>query len=324
MGELPPPRVSPSRPFSHTGIDYAGPFMVRNNSGRGSKSHKTWLAIFVCLSIKAIHLELVHDYSTPTFLAAFRRFTSRRGIPSDIYSDNGTNFRGADRELSKTFQSLKKDSDLVNCFASDGTTWHFMPPIAPNFGGLWEAGVKSVKTHLRKLLLNSTPTAEELTTLLCQIESCLNSRPLVAINDDPESLDVLTPGHFLIGSALKIVPSPSLLNVNTNYLTRWQFYQRILETFWRSWSRVYLQTLQQRVKWFSKKPNLRIGDIVLLKNANSSPAKWDLARVIKCIFGRDGVVRVVHVKTSKSEYVRPISQLVLLPTSKDSNLSETV
>ena len=236
MGDLPTPRVTPSRPFTHTGIDYAGPYLVRSSSGRGIKSHKARISVFVCFAVKAIHLELVHDYSTASFLAAFRRFVARRGIPTDVYSDNGTNFRGADKELSQAFQNLQGDPNLTSFLASDGTTWHFIPPIAPHFGGLWEAGVKSVKLHLRKLLSNSTPTVEEFETLLCQIESCLNSRPLMPANDDPESCDALTPGHFLSGSALKIVPTESILDVRENLLTRWQFYQRILEHFWRSWS----------------------------------------------------------------------------------------
>ena len=160
MGDLPTPRVTPSRPFTHTGIDYAGPYLVRSSSGRGIKSHKAWISVFICFAVKAIHLELVHDYSTASFLAAFRRFVARRGIPTDVYSDNGPNFRGADRELSQTFRKLQNDPNLISHLASDGTTWHFIPPIAPHFGSLWEAGVKSVKLHLRKLLSNSTPTVE--------------------------------------------------------------------------------------------------------------------------------------------------------------------
>ncbi|XP_043481817.1 uncharacterized protein LOC122510922 [Leptopilina heterotoma] len=108
MGEL-PPRVSPSRPFSHMRMDYAGPFLVRSSSGRGSKSHKAWIVVFVCFDVKAIHLELVDDYTSAAFLAAFRRFTSRRSLPTDLYSDNGTNFREADRELSHTFRLVMKD-----------------------------------------------------------------------------------------------------------------------------------------------------------------------------------------------------------------------
>ncbi|XP_051164963.1 uncharacterized protein LOC127291122, partial [Leptopilina boulardi] len=297
MGDLPSARVSPSRPFSHTEIDYAGPFLVRSSSGRGTKSHKAWIAVFVCFSVKAIHLELVDDYTSAAFLAALRRFTLRRGLPTDLYSDNGTNFRGADRELSHTFKLIMKDPTIASYMASDGITWHFMPPSAPHFGGLWEAGVKNVKFHLRTLLSNATPTSEELTTLLCQIECCLNSRPIVQLNEDPESCEALTPGHFLIGSALKTVPAISVLDLPENHLSRWQFYKRVLEQFWRSWSKDYLQSLQQRTKWLSERVNLKINDVVLLRNPNLPPAKWELGRVIKCIPGQDGHVRVVQVKT---------------------------
>ena len=172
--------------------------MDRNPTRLGSR--------FLYFVIKAIHLEFVHDYTTSALIAAFRRFASRRRI-RDLYSDNGTNFRVADRELSHAFRLLLKDPELVPHLALDGTTWHFIPASAPHFGGLWEAGVKSVKFHLRKFMGNSTPTIEEFETLLCQIQSCLNFRPLTAINDDPESCEVLTPGHFLIGFALKIVPT---------------------------------------------------------------------------------------------------------------------
>ncbi|XP_033231940.1 uncharacterized protein LOC117182934 [Belonocnema kinseyi] len=220
MGKLPTPRVTPSRPFSHTGIDYAGPYFVRSSSGRGIKSHKAWISIFVCFAVKAIHLELVHDYTTASFIAAFRRFVLRRSIPTDLYSDNGPNFRSADRELSQAFRKVREDPNLISHLTSDGTTWHFIPSIAPHFGGLWEAGVKSVKLHLRILLSNSTPTVEEFETLLCQIESCLNSWPLVPANDDPESCEVLTPGHFLSGTALTVVPTVSVFDVSENLLSR--------------------------------------------------------------------------------------------------------
>ncbi|XP_051162210.1 uncharacterized protein LOC127282151 [Leptopilina boulardi] len=263
MGDLPSARISPSRPFSHTGIDYAGLFLVRSSSGRGAKSHKAWIAVFVCFSVKAIHLELVDDYTSVAFLAALRRFTSHRGLPTDIYSDNGTNFCGAHRELSHTFKFIMKDPTIASHMASDGITCHFMPPSAPHFGGLWEAGVKNVKFHLRRLLSNAPPTSEELTTLLCQIECCLNSRPIDQLNEDPESCEALTPGHFLIGSALKTVPAISVLDLPENHLSRWQFYQRVLEQFWRSWSRDYLQSLQQRTKWLSERVNLKINDVVL-------------------------------------------------------------
>ena len=122
MGDLPTPRVTPSRPFTHTGIDYAGPYLVRSSSGRGIKSHKAWISVSVCFAVKAIHLELVHDYFTASFLAAFRRFVARRGIPTDVYSDNGTNFRGSDRELPQAFRNLQGDPNLTSLL--DGIRWH--------------------------------------------------------------------------------------------------------------------------------------------------------------------------------------------------------
>jgi hypothetical protein len=178
MGDLPEPRVNLSRFFLHAGIDYAGPFRVLPVTGRGQKSRKVYIALFVCLSSRAIHLELVTDYSTTAFLAAFKRFASRRGIPSDMYSDNGTNFQGADKELRDSFARIVRDDDLASTLANDGTAWHFIPAASPHFGGMWEAGVKSVKHHLRRIVGNHTLSMEEFGTLLCQIEACLNSRPL--------------------------------------------------------------------------------------------------------------------------------------------------
>ena len=102
MGQLPPARIlNPKKAFEHCGLDYAGPLSLRIAPGRGQKSHKGYIALFVCLASRAIHLELVSNYSTPAFLDAFTRFCSRRGLPNTIYSDNGTTFVGADKELTQ-------------------------------------------------------------------------------------------------------------------------------------------------------------------------------------------------------------------------------
>jgi len=106
MGDLPSPRVNPSSPFSHTGVDYAGPFSILPFVGRGQRPRKHYVALFICLATKAIHLECVEDYATTSFLAAFCRFVSRRGLPSHMYSNNGTNFRGANRELQASFEVI--------------------------------------------------------------------------------------------------------------------------------------------------------------------------------------------------------------------------
>lgn len=311
MGDLPSVRVTPARPFEHSGIDYAGPFLVRHLPGRGHKAHKTYIALFICLCTRAIHLELVSDYSTETFLAAFERFASRRGLPSSMYSDNGTNFRGADKELSAAFKAVTQDVDVRTRLASDGTAWHFIPPNAPHFGGIWEAGV--MKIHLHKIVGDHSLTFEEMTTLLCKIEGCLHSRPIAPLTDDLANFDALTPGHFLAGGPIKATPKPSLLNLQENRLSRWQLVCQMLERYWQIWSTDYLQSLQKRMKWPTSQEELKEGDLVLIKNSTLPPTKWELGRIIECMKGQDGHTRVVSVKTAQSRYTRPITQLCKLP-----------
>ncbi|XP_036140324.1 uncharacterized protein LOC118644157 [Monomorium pharaonis] len=314
MGDLPPMRVSvPSRPFSHCGVDYAGPIKVRSATGRGITARKAYIALFICLATRAIHLELVGDYSTPAFLNAYLRFCSRRGLPSDMYSDNGTTFVGAERELRSAYQSAMRDPNFQNKIATDGVSWHFIPPSAPHFGGMWEAGVRSVKHHLRRILGEHTLSFEEFTTLLCKIEACLNSRPVAPLSDSYDDYEILTPGHFLIGSALTVPPEPSLLHLRENRLSRWQLVRHITERFWRVWTSDYLNTLQQRGKWRKVQANIKIGQMILLRNATLPPCKWELGRVTQIHPGPDGLVRVVTVRTATSEYKRPITKLCLLP-----------
>lgn len=314
MGDLPAVRVSPpSRAFAHSGVDYAGPIKVRASSGRGIKSHKAYIALFICLATRAIHLELVSDYSTPAFIQAFKRFCARRGFPQSVYSDNGTTFVGADKELATSYQSALRDPNFLNSTALDNISWYFIPPSAPHFGGMWEAGVKSVKHHLRRVLGDHSLSFEELSTLLCQIEACLNSRPIAPLSDDVDDLQCLTPGHFLIGSSLTVSPEPSILNVKENRLTRWQLVRQIAERFWARWAHDFINTLQQRCKWRKVQPTLSEGGMVLLRNNLLPPCKWELGRITALHPGKDGLTRVVTVKTAKSEFVRPIGKLCILP-----------
>lgn len=312
MANLPPARVTAFRPFLHTSIDYSGFFKVRSAKGRGMHATKAYIAVFVCLSTKAIHLELVSDLTTSAFLAAFKRFTSRRGICSDVYSDNGTNFVGAYHNLQKDFAKAQK-SIIINTLSSNGTEWHFSPPLSPHFNGLVESGVRSVKHHIKRVVGESTLTFEEFYTVLTQIEACLNSRPLYQLTSDPKDLSALTPGHFLIGEAINTVPNPNLLEVRENHLTRWQVVQRMYQHFWTRWSQEYFHQLYQRSKWNFARPDLHIGNIVLIKDENQPPCKWSLGRIIETHPGKDGHIRVVTVRTQHSTFKRAIVKLALLP-----------
>ncbi|XP_076301937.1 uncharacterized protein LOC143220085 [Lasioglossum baleicum] len=220
MGNLPLSRITPCRPFYRSGIDYAGPILLRSSRGRGQRTSKGYIAVFICLVTKAVHLEAASDGSTDTFLAALRRFMARRGRCAELYSDCGRNFVGAHHELRALLRESEKQGGGPFAAASrEGITWKFNPPSAPHFGGLWEAAVKSVKYHLRRIIGEQRLTFEELTTLLTGIEACLNSRPLLPMSDDPEDPVALTPGHFLIGEPLTAIPEPSLEDLPASRLS---------------------------------------------------------------------------------------------------------
>jgi len=310
MGDLPSYRIEPTRPFLNAGVDFGGPFLVKSAKGRGGKVTKAYISLFICLCTKAVHIELVSDLTMEAFLAALKRFISRRGHCTNLYSDNGTNFVGSCNELKKLASLVKKSTTI---FTQAELTWHFIPSKAPHFGGIWEAGIKSVKTHLRKVVADTVLTYEELLTTLCQVEACLNSRPLCPISSNPSDLEALTPGHFLIGCPLTSIPEPGLTHLKVNRLSRWQLTQQLSQHFWRRWQREYLSNLQTRTKWTEAMKNLAVGDLVLIKEENLPPQQWIMGRVIEVHPGRDNRVRVVSVKTGKGVYKRPVVKLCPLP-----------
>ena len=313
MADLPAARVSPSRPFENTGVDYAGPIMARPAKGRGYKAHKAYIALFVCMSTRAVHLELVSDYTAATFLAAFQRFVSRRGRPRRVYSDNGTNFRGAARELGAAIRSAVGSPDLAAFSDTEDIGWSFIPPAAPHFGGLWEAGVKSAKHHLHRVVRDHTLSYEELATVLCMIEACLNSRTLVPNPSDDDDL-ALTPAHFVTGAPPLALPPLASATGPASLRARWQLVQRMRDHFWRRWHAHYLHSLQPRRKWTSPERSLCVGDVVVLKGDDTPPAQWRLGRVSRVHPRPDGRVRVVAVRTALGESLRPITRVVLLPS----------
>lgn len=151
MGELPASRVHPVRPFSIVGLDFAGPLLTKRGHPRKPTLVKAYVCVFICFATRAVHFEVVSDLSTPAFLAALTRFVSRRGMPSDVHSDNGKNFVGAEAELQRVVQHLNTtdaQEKLSNWVSQRGIHWHFTPARAPHFGGLWEAAVRSMKTVL--------------------------------------------------------------------------------------------------------------------------------------------------------------------------------
>ena len=312
MGDLPAARIQGQFAFQTVGVDFAGPFSLKSRKGRGSTTEKGWICLFVCFLTKAVHVELVSDLRTETFLAAFRRFVSRRGNPAHIYSDNGTTFVAAKKELHLLLSQEQSQQEIINAAADQWIEWHFIPPYSPHWGGLWEAGVKSVKYHLKRVLGESYLTYEEMNTTLVQIEGCLNSRPLCPLTEDPTNTDVLTPGHFLIGRSIVAAPDPDLSHLSENRLSRWQYCQLLLQSFWKRWTKEYLSELQQRYKWKDDKEDAYVGQLVLIKDDNAPPTKWKRGLIEKVSLGDDGKVRAATVRTAHGEAKRPVVKLVPL------------
>jgi transposase InsO family protein len=313
MGSLPEQRVTPSKAFVHTGIDFGGPFTIKVGP---RKTAKAYLALLVCFSTKAVHLEAVSSLTKEACLAALRRFVARRGRPLVIYSDNATNFTGARNELQelKGHMAEKGADSVASHMSCEGVEWKMIPPRAPHFGGLWEAGIKSAKHHIRRIVGQATLTFEELSTVFAQIEAALNSRPLYALRSDPNDLEVLTPGHFLIGTTLLALPDyiQAHNDLHGSLLRRWAVVQELTHQFWRRWHTDYLATLQPRKKWHKPGHQLQVGDLVLLMESNQAPLEWPRGRVLEIFPGKDNICRVARVKTFANEYVRPVHKLILL------------
>ena len=315
IGQLPIERVTPGAVFDKVGIDFAGPIQVKYAHVRKPVIVKAYVCLFVSLSVKAVHLEPVSDLTTEAFIAALRRFTSRRGKPSLILSDHGTNFVGATRELKVIYEFLQEQQargDISEFCSSQSIEWRFIPERAPHFGGLWEAAVKSMKFHFKRIVGNTKLTFEELTTILAQIESCLNSRPIAPLPPEEDNIEALTPGHFLVGKSLEAIPDPSYSYRNLSLLKRWYLCQSIVRHLWNRWSHEYLSSLRRHNKWKFPSRNIQVGDVVVLQEDNLVPTKWPIAKVIRVHPGADSIVRVATIKTSTGEYRRPVAKLALL------------
>ena len=317
MADLPEVRTVPCRPFSKTAVDMAGPLMVKTSSLRNARLVKAYMAMFVCMATKACHIELVGNLTTASYQGALERFMARRGLCTEIYCDNGLNFVGAAEER-RSIQHFLQNSEpeLADALSGREVSYHFNPPEAPWMGGLWEAAIKSAKRHLQHVTKNRSLTFEEMTTLLAMIEAVLNSRPLCAVPSDPEgALTYLSPGHFLIGEPLLTNPQPSLLDVPSSHLSRWQHVRRASQEFWAKWKSEYLQTLISRQRWTQEREPLAVGDVVVMIRSQVPPLEWPIARVEDLVHGADGIARSARVRTATSTYLRPVAKLAkLLPS----------
>ena len=275
---------------------------------------KGYVCLFVCFSTRAIHLEAVSDLSTESFLAAFHRFASRRGCPSQVVSDNGRNFVGAAKAIAQDFLKVIQQK-TEDAFQAQQLKWKFIPPGAPHMGGLWEAGVKSFKKHFKKVAGDFKFTFEEFGTLLSKIEACLNSRPISAMTENPNDPVALTPGHFLIGAPLLAPAEPEIQDSPSSIIRHWQRLKALHQTFCHRWKRDYLHQLQNRPKWKTTEENIQKGMLVVVREDNLPPNEWRLGIVENVITGKDALARVADLRTSRGTIRRPICKLIVLPSN---------
>ena len=308
MADLPQERLRPNeKPFSHVGIDYFGPFEVK----RGRATVKRYGVIFTCLTIRAVHLEVAHSLDTDSCINAIRRSIARRGQVKTIISDNGTNLVGAEKELRQELQKCEQEQ-IHRKMLQKGINWKFNPPSASHFGGVWERLIRTTRKILYSLLCqqNVRMDDEALQTLFCEVEYILNSRPLLRMSTDVND-DVLTPNHLLIYQNAENIPQGKYSKDDLYAQRRWRQIQYLTDIFWKRWSKDYLHTLQERQKWYTKRRNMEVNDIVLI--VDSSPRNcWALGKVMSVFCDRKGLVRSAKVKTQNNVLHRPIHKLCLI------------
>jgi hypothetical protein len=206
MGHLPSPRVVPDFPFVKVGLDYAGPFKLAVTTGRNPRYLKAYVSVWMCMATKSAHLELATDLTTEAFIASFEGFIAIRSVPSDVYCDGGTDFRGAKNDMDELYALIndpQHQQQVAQFFAGEKVSYHCNPPYGPHHGGLWEAAVKSMKHHSARIMEGHHLSIEEFLTLLAKTSAALNSRPLTPLSNSPDDFEVLTPFHFLRRPSLR-------------------------------------------------------------------------------------------------------------------------
>ena len=325
MADLPADRAECSPPFTYVGVDIFGPFLVKNRRAM----IKRYGAIFTCLTTRAVHIEMAYDLTTDAFIHSLRKFMAIRGPVRLIRCDNGTNFVGANQELCRSVRAIQSTS-LGNFALENNCDIEFRtnPPCASHMGGAWERLIRVVRSVLSTILDRHSTRLNDnsFSTFLYEAAAIINSRPLSLEHiTDPSHPEPLTPNHLLTGKSKIILPPPGEFSQGDVYgFKRWRAVQFMADQFWTRWKREYLQYLQLRSKWQRQKCEVRVGDIVLLTDANTPRNDWKRGVVIEVFVSRDGYVRSARLKIGRrsdsenSTLIRPIHKLVLLLPSEES------
>lgn len=308
MADLPAARLRLFKPaFYSTGVDCFGPMLVKV----ARRQEKRWGIIFKCLTTRAVHLDILTSINVDAYLMALRRFIARRGTPAEVWSDQGTNFKGGARELQEAFTNMTPT--LQQQLARQRIRFCFNPPAAPHFGGVWEREIRSVKNALYTCV-GAQPVYEEvMLTVLLEVESILNSKPLGYVSADVADVDPVTPNTLLMGRPDGSLPQVVYPETEILSRKRWRHSQVLADHFWSRFIREYLPTLQIRQKWHSATPELLDKAIVMIVDPQLPRALWPVGRVTQIHRSEDGCVRSADVVVKGRAYTRPVSRLVMLP-----------
>ena len=305
MADLPEERVQVGeKAFTHTGVDYFGPFYVK----RGRSLVKKYGVVFTCLAIRAVHIEVADSLSTDSFICALRRFVARRGGVRSLRSDQGTNFVGAEKELRQELSYLKEHADSIREAALRcNIDWHFHPPHASHFGGVWERQIRTIRKILNSLLTQQSFSDETLQTLLCEVEAIINNRPLTPVSADVRDELPLTPNHLLLLRCVLFPPSVTVCD----HRRSWRQAGYLADQFWRRWRQEFLPLLQVRSGPTTRsRTNVKKGDVVLMVDDTVPRGVWPLGRVEEALLSADGRVRSVRVRARGTTYDRPVTKIV--------------
>lgn len=297
--------------FAKTGVDLFGWFFVK----RGRTREKRYISLFTCLTTRAVHLEVLHSLDLDSFIECFRRFTCRRGQVSLLQSDNATNFKGADRELSEAIDSWN-NSDIGKRLQQRGTTWKYLPARSSHMGGAHERLIRSARSCLRHALNDQVLGDESFSTFVTEVEFMLNSRPLAAFSSSPDDLRPLTPNDLLLPRPGPGLP-PDALPDEGPLKRRWRQTQMLVDRFWKRYRSEYLSLMSLRSKWITERRSVSVGDLVLLADGNLPRSQWTMGRVKEVYLGSDDRVRSCLVKTATTQFVRPIVKMCVLEEASE-------
>ena len=307
--DLPHFRVEVVAPFQNVGTDHVGPLFVRNIYSDSKETHKCYISIFSCCVTRMVHFELQPDLEADSTIRGMKRTFARVGTPNLLISDNHKTYRS---EKAKTFAQ------------NNGIKWRHILELSPNWGGFYERMNSIIKRALRKTLRNAHLNYEELETILVEIESVINSRPLSYVQHE-ELSEPLTPAHLMFGRRLKthIVQKDTPLDDKVSPTKRIKYVNGLLASCWKKFSSEYLTSLRERKEKRGVTPNIVTGQVVVIKDKIMPRNSWSLGKVIRVIRSTDGIAKGAVLKTKGGTMKRPMSLLCPVEMEPSEETQET-